>query len=119
MAGTNGRDQLGAETLRGCLVLTQSASPVGQSEDERKSIDTLWRRQRGVNRVEEARERRSSEISIKTSAWNPGRKKTKGATSDSRTKHAWVVRDSGKGQSPEIAAHQAGPCISVQGYTDE
>jgi len=88
MAGTNGREQLGAETLRGCLVLTQSASPAGQSEEERKPIETLWRRQRGVNRVEEARERRTGEIPVKAFVENPGREKPKGATSGWRTKHA-------------------------------
>jgi len=119
MAGTNGWDQLGAETLRGCLVLTQPASVGWADEDEQRPIDILWRRQRGVNRVEEARERRSGEISIKASARNPGREKPKGATSGSRAKHTWVVRDSWKGQSPETAARQAGPCTSVQGYTDE
>jgi len=85
----------------------------GQNEEEQRSIETLWRRQRGVNRVEEARERRSGEIPVKTSARDPGREKPKGATSGSRTKHTWVARDSGKGQSPEAAARQAGPFTSL------
>jgi hypothetical protein len=39
----------------------------GQNEKEQRLIETLGRRQRGVNRVGQARERRSSEISIKAS----------------------------------------------------
>jgi len=44
MASTNGWDQLGAETLRGCLILPHPASVGWLDEDEWKLIETLWRR---------------------------------------------------------------------------
>jgi len=120
MAGTNGRDQLGAETLRGCLILPQSASAGWSDEDERKLIDTLWRRRRGANRVEEARERRPGEIPVKAFVRNPGREKPKGATSGRRTKHTLGRQGLSKGLKPRNRSSPSRPlCFTVQGYIEE
>jgi hypothetical protein len=84
---SNDRDQLGAETLRGCLILSRTAWPGGADGMKQKLIETLGCRRCGASRSEEARERRSDEIPVKASVNNLGRVKPKGATSGRRTKH--------------------------------
>jgi hypothetical protein len=87
-------------------------SPVGQDEVERKPIDTLRRRRRGVNFAGKARERRSGEILTQAFASGPERGKPRGASSGWFAKHRLAARDSHEGQNPGTAARRAGPRTS-------
>jgi hypothetical protein len=89
-------------------------------EEERKLIDTLWRRRGGVSRLEEACERRSGEISIKAFVRDPGREKPKGASSGRRTKHTLDRQGLSKGSKPRNRSSPSRPlCFTVHGYIEE
>jgi hypothetical protein len=93
------QEQLGAETLRGCLILIRPACRAGrwgQAEADRDSVVSPA----GRKFRREARERRSGEIPIKASVSSPGRGKPKGATSGRRTKHTSGRQGLSEGSKP-------------------
>jgi len=119
MDSLNDREQLGAETLRGYLTLHRSALPNGQMRmSEGWSI--LWgaggnTQVKPKKRVRGDRAKsRSRPSRVALEGQNPREQPAVGALN-----MRLVVRDSWKGQSPEIAARQAGPRASAWGYTDE
>jgi len=88
-------------------------------EAKQRPIETLRRRSADVSLPEEARERRSSEISIQASAGYLGRAKPKGASSGRCAKHMLGRQGLSEGPNPRNRGSSSRPShLRMRRYTD-